>query len=166
MAIRTQDPARRHFASGLALALGVCSLGVATTGHASTSPKHVISNFSVEIGSDLGYNNYPTPGTSGGQQCRGTFEILTTEAVSITSVKVNGVSFPKPSAVVVHRPGISGSPKVPSGVGGDWSVITHEHDGYYVPTGTWTVILPKISEQTCSEAYDGKVTVWIPALGA
>ncbi len=146
----------------LALALALGAAGFSTRGHASGSSTHVISNFTAELGHDLGVGNYSGSTTAnGGRQCRGSVAVFASEPVSITRVVVEGTSFAEPNAVVVHRPGRNGSPKTPSGTSGEWSVITHEHDGDYAPNGVWAVVLPKIPGETCRDSYDDEVTIWI-----
>lgn len=144
-----------------ALAVGLC---VASPTEAHAQPLHTVTNFSVELGSDLGIGGYADPTHSGGHQCRGTFYVGHDQLISVTKVTVIGKLSPKPARVVVHRPMASGSPKTPSGTSFEWEMNTNEHNDSYVPTGTWTVILSKPSGQTCADAYDGKVHVKIQGL--
>lgn len=152
------------FIRPLALATLATGLSLLDPGTASAAPLHTIINFSVELGSDLGIGGYSDPTASGGQQCRGTFQVVSEELTSITKVTVIGKTSPKPARAVVHRPFVSGSPKTPSGTAFQWTMNTNEHNGSYVPSGTWTVVLSKPEGQTCSEAYDGNVHVKIDGL--
>ncbi len=143
------------------LAAGMC---VAAPTPAHAYPIHTVSNFSVEIGNDLGLGGYADPTATGGHQCRGTVQIGNQNLVSVTKVSVLGNLSPKPNRAAVHRPGNNGSAKTPSGTSLKWTMSTNEHNGSYVAAGTWTVILSKPQGQTCAVAYDGNVSLKIDGL--
>lgn len=159
MSIRPSSILR--LAATSALAAGLC---IAAPTEAHALPLHSVDNFTMELGSDLGYGGYADPTASGGQQCVGTFWVANNTLVSITKVTVLGQLSPKPLSAVVHRPGNPANPKTPTGTAFDWEMNTHEQDGSYVPYGTWTVILSKPAGQTCADAYNGNVDVKLQGL--
>lgn len=145
-----------------ALTLGLC---VAAPGPAKASQAFAVVDITLAPnGNDLGYGAYPNPTASNGPQCEGLFIVGSDTLATINSVVVHGESVPRPEAVVVHRPGNPGSPKGAGGTPGNWNMITHEHDGSYVPQGTWVVILPKYENRSCADTYQGKVTVTLAGL--